>query len=111
MDEDILIPLIVFSFILAMVWMILNHARWKHQHKASGSTDEGKSLRTSELKAMMMEAVAEANRPLHERIAHLEDQVRTLDRRSLPPHAPDPLLEDVEEEALHASPEPARRRS
>ena len=78
MDEDIAIPAIVFSFILAFAWMVLGYFKSKHKLGPSGES----SLRTSELKVLMREAVEEANAPLVARIEALEDR---LDTPALPP--------------------------
>lgn len=102
MDEDIIIPFIVFTFIFAMVAMVLAHVRWKAQHNLDAMGKEGTSMGTSELKALMREAVEEANAPLLDRIAQLEEQ---LDETLLLPAATDRLDEETEE------PVPARRRS
>ena len=79
MDEDVLVPLIVFSFVLILIGMILNHSRWKYlqKQKNKGTAEEGGgSLRTSELRALIQEAVLEATMPLQQRIDTLEDLLR-----------------------------------
>ncbi len=74
MDEDIFIPLIFFTFVFLTIRMILAHNREKTARKleAHSRTSEGGSLRTSELKALIREAVEEANEPLMERVEALE---------------------------------------
>ena len=107
MDEDFFIPIIVFSFILSLVWMILNHSKWRYKQKEETQRASGNSLGTSELKDLMRQAVIEANTPLAERIAALEAELRQAPR--LRPAQHDPMLEELRqtrEEAL----EPAERR-
>lgn len=74
MDEDIFIPLIMVTFVLTLVWMILSHQRWKLQHRGQEKAGDN-SLRASELKALMQEAVEEASVPLLARIEMLEEQL------------------------------------
>jgi len=107
MDEDIFIPIIVFSFILSLVWMILNHSKWKHKQREQRAS--GNSLGTSELKDMMRQAVIEANIPLIERIAVLEAELRQANAPRLRPAQHDPMLEELRQ-TREEVPEPAERR-
>lgn len=77
MDEDIFVPLIVFSFILALIGMILSHSRWRLQQKMKVKENTENSLGTNELKGLILEAMHEANLPIMERIESLEKQLRT----------------------------------
>jgi len=107
MDEDIFIPIIVFSFILSLVWMILNHSKWKHKQREQRAS--GNSLGTSELKDMMRQAVIEANMPLVERIAVMEAELRQANAPRLRPAQHDPMLEELRP-TREEVPEPAERR-
>ena len=62
MDADIFIPLIIFAFIFMTLRMILLHRRETLARKleARAPVSESGSLRTSELKALIREAVEEA---------------------------------------------------
>ena len=77
--EEILVPLIVFSFIALIVKMSLDYGKWKRLHKdrGAGALTEGSdnSLGVSELKALIQDAVEEANIPLSNRIARLEERL------------------------------------
>jgi len=109
MDEDIVIPIIVFSFILSLVWMILNYRKWKLQHRQENQQDTDGSLSLSELKEMMREAVAESNDPLLERIELMEALLRQATAPRLGPAKQDPLLEELQQEQQEA-PAPSKRR-
>ena len=109
MDEDIIIPIIVFSFILSLVWMILNHFRWRQKQKLEATKASGNSLRTSELKDIMREAVVEATMPLADRIDALEAQLRRSDTPRLMPAQRDELLEELRQSPEEIA-EPAKRR-
>jgi hypothetical protein len=109
MDEDILIPIIVFSFVLSLIWMILSYSKWRFQQKQEMQRAAGASLGTSELKALMREAVEEASAPLAERLEALEAEVRQASKPRLMPAQKDPLLDDVRATREEAS-EPAARR-
>ena len=110
MDEDIFIPFIIFSFILAFTWMILNYRKWKHMHRQQGRQDGDNSMGLSELKHMMREAVEEANEPLLERIEALEEELRRADAPRLMPAQRDEILEELNEAAVPQT-EPAERRA
>ena len=109
MDEEIFIPIIVFSFILSLVWMILNHSKWKHKQREQTHRTSGNSLGTSELKDLMRQAVIEANTPLAERIAALEAELRQARAPRLRPAQHDPMLEELRQ-TREEVPEPAERR-
>lgn len=82
MNFAILIPIVLFSIIALIVKWSLDHSKWKIQHQ-SGVASTDNSLRTSELKAFIREAVEEANAPLTERVEALEVRLDTPAR-----HAP-----------------------
>ena len=107
MDEDIMVPLIIFSFFLAFTWMILNYRKWKHMH---WQQDGENSMGLSELKHVMREAVEEANEPLLERIEALEEELRRADAPRLRPAQRDAILEELNEAAVPQT-EPAERRA
>lgn len=107
MDEDIAVPLIVFSFILGLVWMVLGHFKWKYKQKQGHASDN--SLRTSELKDLMREAVEEATEPLTMRIQALEAQLHDLKLPRLMSARKDELIDEIEQVDEEQS-EPARRR-
>ena len=109
MDEDIFIPIIVFSFILSLVYMILHHSKWKYKQKQEAARAAGSSLRTSELKEIMREAVEEATAPLAERVQALEAQLRSLETPRLMPAQQDDLLDELNQ-TREETPEPAKRR-
>ncbi len=89
MEEEIIVPLIVFSFIALIVKMSLDFAKWKKTHHSNQSLGAGsdKSLGVSELKNLISEAVMQANIPLTDRISELEDQLE-MSRKSLPEKEP-----------------------
>lgn len=109
MDEEIFIPIILFSFILSLVWMILNHSKWKHKQREEQHRTSGNSLGTSELKEMMRQAVIEANIPMVERMAVLEAELRQANAPRLGPAQHDPMLEELRP-TREEVPEPAERR-
>ena len=78
MQEEIIIPLIVFGFIAIIVKMSLDYAKWKRMHGAdkSISSGEGSSLGASELRMLIHNAVIEANEPLQIQLNKLEEQVQ-----------------------------------
>ena len=108
MDEDIVIPIIVFSFILSLVWMILNYRKWKLQHRQENQKADS-SLSLSELKEMMREAAAEANDPIIERIELMEALLRQARAPRLGPAQQDALIEEIQQEHEEA-PVPSKRR-
>jgi len=83
--------LIVFSFVLILAGMIFNYFKWKLKHKMQDR--EAGSLRTSELKEMMREAVVEANAPLLDRIDMLEARMEDLAVPRLGPAEEEPLVD------------------
>ena len=110
MDEEIFIPIIIFSFILALVWMIISYSKWKIQHKQQTGQGTDNSLGLSELKAMMREAVEEANEPLLERIETLEEELRRAETPRLMPAQRDELLDEVNQAPVEQA-QPAARRA
>lgn len=108
MDEDFFIPIIVFSFILSLVWMILNFSKWRYTQKQETARAAGNSLGTSELKDLMRQAVLEANMPLVERIETLEAELRQAKPRLMAAQQ-DPMLEEMRP-TREEIPEPTERR-
>ena len=78
---EILVPLIVFSSIVAIVKLSLDYKRDKQARELRGGDG---SMRLSELKAALREVVEEANAPLVQRVERLE--------RRLPPPTSRPRL-------------------
>ena len=77
--EDVLIPVVVFSSLLLFLKMMLDFARFRHEHKAGTQSRSGtasNSLRVSELEALVQDAVDDAVRPLERRIRRLERSAR-----------------------------------
>ncbi|MGI9175241.1 MAG: hypothetical protein ACR2GR_07985 [Rhodothermales bacterium] len=70
--EDILVPLFFFFFILAMTKMIIGYKREKREVEMPQPVDN--SLRLSELRTMIQEAVREGNADLEARIEALEQE-------------------------------------
>ena len=108
MDEEFFIPIVFFSFILSLVWMILNYRKWRFQHKQENEQAARNSLGTSELKDLMRQAVSEANTPLLERIEMLEAELRQAKAPRLTPAQRDSMLEDARP-TREEIPEPAER--
>ena len=83
----IIIPLAGICFVLLIVKMSIDHSKWKQLHRdmpaGEREAGEGKSLAVSELKALIQEAVEEANTPLASRLDQLEE--RLASRLALPP--------------------------
>jgi hypothetical protein len=77
----VLIVLIVFTFIFLVTKMKLEHSRERDRLPPSSYGDA--SLTTSELRAMIKEAVAEAQEPLEERFEELERRIEQIDRPRL----------------------------
>jgi hypothetical protein len=77
--EDIIVPLIVFSFIALIVKMSLDYSKWKKMHQSGtvevSGREEGNSLPASELRNLILEAVETANEPLLQRIERLEESL------------------------------------
>lgn len=96
MEEEIIVPLIVFAFIAIVVKMILDYKRDKHQVLSARHEGEDRSLGMTELRGLIREAVEEANAPLLEQISLLEAQLRSLKRpKELPSRQKDLLDEPV----------------
>ena len=110
MEEEIFIPLIMFSFILSLVWMIINYSKWKIQHKQEMGQASDNSLGMSELKDLMREAVEEGTEPLFERIEALEKELRRAQTPRLMPAQRDEILEEVNQAPVKEA-EPAQRRA
>lgn len=79
--SGVLIVLIVFSFIFLVTKMGLEHNKQKERLPASAYSDA--SITTSELRAMIKGAVAEAQVPLEERFEEIERRIEHLDRPRL----------------------------
>ena len=98
MDFVFLIPLAFFATVALIVKWSLDYSRSKNQYKAGvGASDN--SLGLSELRAMISEAVEEANEPLLERVEALEARLDAL---------PEPHRAPLLEETLEAFAEDAR---
>lgn len=110
MDEDIFIPLIVFSFFLALTWMIINYRKWKLTHGQDRRQTSDNSMGLSELEEMMREAVEEGTEPLLERIEALEETVRRAETPRLVPAQRDDMLDDLNQAPVKQA-DPAERRS
>ncbi len=82
MNFAFLIPIVLFSIIALIVKWGLDHSKWKIEHRSRGASTDN-SLGTSELRALIHEAVEEANAPLTERVEALEARLDTPAR-----HAP-----------------------
>lgn len=104
MDAEVFVPLIIFTFLFLSLKTFLGYRQAKLEHGQRTAAGEG-SLRTSELKAIIREAVEEANAPLLARLEALEGQVDTTPRQ-LPP-AED--LWDAVPDLPSAKPVPAGR--
>ena len=110
MPEEVLIVFIVFGSIVLTIRTFVSYFKWKNENKGAGK--EG-SLRTSELKALIREAVEEANVPLHRRIDELEEMLDEQQRpRLMPAEREDPLLASLteEDEDHEGAPETVRAR-
>ena len=68
--EEIFVPLFFFFFVLAMTKMIIGYKREKRRAEMPQPVDN--SLRLSELRTMIQEAVREGNADLEARIKMLE---------------------------------------
>ncbi len=101
MNFAILIPIVLFSIIALIVKWSLDHSKWKIQHRSGGASTDN-SLRTSELRALIREAVEEANAPLTERVEALEARLDTPARHT-------PLL-DAPLEAYEAETTPVAQK-
>jgi len=102
--EAVFIVFIVFGFGFLTVKTLVSFAKWRTERKA---VSEG-SLRTSELKQLVRDAVDEANAPLHQRIDRLEGLLEEQQRPRLLP------LEDEETVRrtaadVNGTPAPAQR--
>jgi hypothetical protein len=69
--EAVFIVFIIFGFGFMTVKTLVSFAKWRTERK---TITEG-SLRTSELKQLVRDAVDEANAPLYDRIDDLEQQI------------------------------------
>lgn len=76
MDLVFLVPVAFFATMAFIVKCILDYSRWKKEH--DGGSSAGSSLGTGELRALIREAVEEANEPLFDRIEAFEERLDTL---------------------------------
>ena len=74
MEIIFLIPIAALAAATFIVKWSLEYSKWKRQFDRGGSPADN-SLGTSELKTLIREAMEEANAPLHERIAALEQRL------------------------------------
>ena len=79
--EAVFVVFIVFGFGFLTIKTLVSYAKWRGQRNA---IKEG-SLRTSELKQIVRDAVDEANAPLHQRIDRLEGLLEEQQRPRLLP--------------------------
>ncbi len=93
-----LIPITAIVAGALIVKWSLDYSRWKKQYDRGDSP--GNSLGTSEFKALIREAVEEANEPLLDRLETLEARLDTVPRQA-------PLLDEpldvYEAEAMPAA--------
>jgi len=89
MELVFLIPIVALAAGTFIVKMALDHSRWKRQYDRGHVAPEN-SLGTGELKAIIREAVEEANEPLLGRIEALETRLDTLGEPR-----PTPLLDEA----------------
>ena len=102
MDFVFLVPVAFFLTIAFLVKTGLDYSRWKKEHDR-GEVSAGSSLGTGELRALIREAVEEANEPLLERVEALETHLEALAQPRLTTGQPallDDLPEAYEDEAL-----------
>lgn len=93
--EDALIVFIVFGCIVAVVKLALDYARDKQRVRASAGADS--SLTTSELKALMQDAVEDA---LDERFGQLERRLEEMQEpRPMPANKEDLDLTEAKPES------------
>ena len=88
--EEALIVFIVFGCIVAVTKLVLDYSRDKHRARAS--VGSGSSLTSTELRALVQDAVEDA---LDERFGRLEKRLDRLQERRLIPANTEDL--DVEE--------------
>ena len=97
MDLVFLVPVAFFATIAFIVKWSLEYSRWKRQYD-QGDAPVGNSLGIGELRALIREAVEEANEPLLDRVEALEERLDTLAQpRLTTTHAS--LLNDLPEAA------------
>lgn len=102
--EAVFIVFIVFGFGFLTIKTLVSYAKWRGERKA---VKEG-SLRTSELKQLMREAVDEANAPLHQRIDRLEGLLEEQHRPRLLPLEDEATVRRTSADA-NGTPAPAQR--
>ena len=95
MELVFLIPIAFFATIAFVIKWILDYSRWKRVHEGGGAS-EGGSLGTSELVALIREAVEDANEPLIDRIEALEERLDTMAQPRLTAGHPS-LLDELPE--------------
>ena len=112
--EVILIPIIVFSSLLLFLKMLLDYARFKHEHKTGTRSKQrdgsSNSLAVSELEDLIEGAVEHAVRPLERRIRRLERATKSNAPAETSPENSDTerpshqVLDDLDEHDEAASP-------
>lgn len=84
--SGVLIIFIVFSFVAFIVKMGLDHENQKRKLDQGRQGDN--SMRMSELKMVIREAIEEANAPISDRLSALENRLEWIDTTNLlPPSA------------------------
>jgi len=81
----VLIILIVFSFVAVIVKVALDHESEKKRLSQGQAADS--SLKMSELKSLIREAIEEANEPIADRLSSLENRLEGKDAANLLPPA------------------------
>jgi len=90
----VLIVALVFTFVIIVTRMGMEHEKEKIRLKSGVTTD--KSLVMSELRQLIREAVEEANEPLVARVKAIESELDRLNGHALPsPDDPKQLKENT----------------
>lgn len=102
---EVAIPIAFFATVALIVKWSLDYKRWKLDRGPGGRTiADGEGLRASELKALIREAVEEANAPLLVRVEAVEDRLDDLAQPRLMPADASRLLDAPEREEERAIP-------
>ena len=76
----VIILAVIFSFILIVIKMGMNHSQEQERIRAGMRQDQG--LKVSELRSLIREAVDEANEPLLQRMEDLEQRLQLPEARA-----------------------------
>ena len=90
----VVVPLAFFGTLLLIIRWSLEYSKWKKRPYQEVASD-GKSLGTGELKALIREAVEDANEPLLDRVEALEARLDTLVEAQLTAARSTPLLDEA----------------